>query len=282
MAETTPLIPDPPTGKTLIPDLPTGKTLGRMLRLLEPARKLINPKIYGAENLPAHGALLVGNHTLIGLLDAPLLCAELWDRGIHVRVLGNHAHFKLPRWRDLLSSVGVVPGTPAIAEELMRRGETLLVFPGGGREVAKRKNEKYQLLWENRMGFARLAVKHHYPIVPFATVGAEDALDVIVDTDNRFLKPVQQLFEKVSGSPDFFPIVRGIGPTPIPRPERQYYWFGETIDTATVEATDDRAIADIRDQTKTAIEQGIAFLLEEQRVDPQRSVVRRLFGPERR
>jgi hypothetical protein len=86
----------------------------------------------------------------------------------------------------------------------------------------------------------------------------------------------------VSGSPDFFPIVRGIGPTPIPRPERQYYWFGETIHTAPVETTDDRAIADIRDQTKTAIEQGIAFLLEEQRVDPQRSVVRRLFGPERR
>jgi 1-acyl-sn-glycerol-3-phosphate acyltransferase len=265
-----------------IPGPPTAETLGRMLRLLEPARRLINPKIYGAENLPQRGALLVGNHTLIGLLDAPLLCAELWERGIAVRVLGNHAHFKLPRWRDLLLSVGVVPGTPATADALMRRGETLLVFPGGGREVAKRKGEKYRLIWENRLGFARLAVRHGYPIVPFATVGAEDALDVLVDTDNRLLAPARRLFEKLSGSPDLFPIVRGIGPTPIPRPERQYYWFGDPIDTSAVAGTDDRAVEDIRDRTKTAIEQGIAFLLTEQQADPERSVIRRLLGPQRR
>ncbi|MCT7661348.1 lysophospholipid acyltransferase family protein [Mycobacterium deserti] len=265
-----------------VPDPPTAATLGRVLRLLEPARKLINPKVYGIENMPSRGSLLVGNHTLIGLLDAPLLCAELWERGIKVRILGNHAHFNLPRWRDLLLSVGVVPGTPATAEALMRQGETLLVFPGGGREVAKRKGEKYKLIWENRMGFARLAVKHHYPIVPFATVGAEDALDVLLDTDNPLLAPARRLFEKLSGSPDLFPIVRGIGPTPIPRPERQYYWFGEPIDTGAVAAADDRAVVHIRDRTKTSIEDGIEFLLTQQRTDPQRSVLKRLLGPERR
>lgn len=265
-----------------LPDPPTAATLGRILRLLEPARRLVNPKVYGADNLPKRGALLVGNHTLLGLLDAPLLCAELWERGVRVRVLGNHAHFKLARWRDLLTSVGVVPGTPETADALMSRGETVLVFPGGGREVAKRKGEKYQLIWENRMGFARLAVKHGYPIVPFATVGAEDSLDVVLDNDSPLLAPARRLFERVSGSPDLFPLVRGIGPTPIPRPERQYYWFGEPIDTTGFAGTDDRAVRQIRDQTKAAIEHGIEFLLEEQRTDPQRSVVKRLMGPERR
>ncbi|OBB61514.1 hypothetical protein A5757_06695 [Mycobacterium sp. 852013-51886_SCH5428379] len=265
-----------------VPGPPTEETLRRVLRVLEPARRLVNPKLYGIDNVPGRGALLVGNHTLIGLLDAPLLCAELWERDIRVRVLGNHAHFKLPRWRDLLLAVGVVPGTPAVAETLMRRGETLLVFPGGGREVAKRKGEKYQLFWENRMGFARLAVKHGYPIVPFATVGAEDALDVVVNSDSRFMEPARRLFEKVSGSPDLLPLVRGIGPTPIPRPERQYYWFGEPIDTSAPATTDDRAVGDLRDRTKSEIESGIAFLLEEQRTDAQRSVRQRLFGPERR
>lgn len=271
-----------PTSDVQVPGAPSDETLRRALRLLEPARRLINPKVYGIENLPGRGALLVGNHTVIGLLDAPLLCAELWERGIRVRVLGNHAHFKLPPWRALLQSVGVVPGTPDSADALMRRGETLLVFPGGGREVNKRKGEKYRLFWENRMGFARLAVEHGYPVVPFATVGAEDALDVVVDTDSRFLKPAQQLFQKLSGSPDFLPIVRGIGPTPIPRPERQYYWFGDPIDTADIAATDERAVTGLRDRTKAAIEHGIAFLLEEQRTDSQRSVLRRLTGPERR
>jgi 1-acyl-sn-glycerol-3-phosphate acyltransferase len=265
-----------------VPTPPRPETLRRLSLLLAPARRLLNPKVFGAEHLPDRGVLLVGNHTLLGLLDAPLLCAELWDRGIGVRVLGNHAHFRLPRWRDLLLAAGVVPGTPAVAEELMRRGETLLVFPGGGREVAKRKGEKYQLLWAERMGFARLAVAHGYPIVPFATVGAEDALDVVLDNDHPVLAPARRLFERLSGSPDLFPLVRGIGPTPIPRPERQYYWFGPAIETADIAPTDDRAVAALRDETRTAIEGGIAFLQEQQRTDPQRSVLRRLLGPERR
>jgi 1-acyl-sn-glycerol-3-phosphate acyltransferase len=265
-----------------VPDPPRPETLARLSRLLTPARRLIDPKVVGAENLPDRGALLVGNHTLIGLLDAPLLCAELWDRGIRVRILGNHAHFLLPRWRDLLEAAGVVPGTPAMAAELMRRGETVLVFPGGGREVAKRKGEKYRLLWAERMGFARLAVAHDYPIVPFATVGAEDALDIVLDTDHPALTPARRLFERLTGSPDLFPLVRGIGPTPIPRPERQYYWFGPAIPTADIDTTDDRGIARVRDATKAAIEHGIELMLDEQRRDPQRSVVRRLLRPERR
>ena len=132
------------------------------------------------------------------------------------------------------------------------------------------------------MGFARLAVKHGYPIVPFATVGAEDALEVLVDNDNPVLEPATRLFERLSGSPDLFPIVRGIGPTPMPRPERQYYWFGEPIDTSAVRTTDDRTVSDIRDQTKASIERGIDFLLDEQRFDPNRSVLKRLLGAERR
>lgn len=262
-----------------VPGPPSPQTLARITRTLAPVRRLIRPKVYGGDELPSRGVLLVGNHSLIGLLDAPLLCAELWDRGIPVRVLGNHAHFKLRGWRDLLSAAGVVPGDPAIADVLMDRGETILVFPGGGREVAKRKGEKYQLLWENRLGFARLAVRHGYPIVPFASVGAEDAFDIVVDTDNRFLIPARTLFERLSGSPDLFPIVRGIGPTPIPRPERQYYWFGGAIQTDGVAADDDRAITRIRDETRAAIEGGITFLLGERDRDPDRSVVRRLFKP---
>lgn len=113
----------------------------------------------------------------------------------------------------------------------MTGGENILVFPGGGREVAKRKGDNYQLIWKNRMGFVRLAIKHGYPIVPFASVGAEESLDILIDCDSTILAPMRLAFERVSGSPDLWPPVRGIGPTPIPRPERQYYWFGFPIPT---------------------------------------------------
>jgi 1-acyl-sn-glycerol-3-phosphate acyltransferase len=63
----------------------------------------------------------------------------------------------------------------------MRDRQTILVFPGGSREVNKRRGQQYQLLWRERIGFARLAIKHGYPIVPFAAVGADDMFDVIID-----------------------------------------------------------------------------------------------------
>jgi 1-acyl-sn-glycerol-3-phosphate acyltransferase len=267
-----------------VPSPPSPVHVARTLRLMEPLRKLINPKVYGIDNVPKRRAMLVGNHTLLGVLDLPLLCAELAERGRVVRMLGDHAHFKVPGWRGLLSSFGVVEGTRANTAALMRRGELILVFPGGGREVAKRKGERYKLVWKNRMGFARLAVQYGYPIVPFASVGSEEALDIVIDADNPLLAPMRLIVEKVLGSPDSPPIVRGVGLTPIPRPERQYYWFGEPIDTTTVAGrhTDERTVRRFREATKAAVEQGVAFLLEEQQNDPNRSVIKRLLGPERR
>ncbi|GJF08810.1 membrane protein [Mycolicibacterium cyprinidarum] len=267
-----------------VPDPPSDGDIARVLWAIEPLRKLINPKVWGIERVPQRGALLVGNHTVLGLLDAPLLCAELWDRGIMVRALGDHAHFKVPGWRDVATGIGVVDGTRAATAELMRRDEVIMVFPGGGREVAKRKDEKYKLIWKNRMGFARLAIEHGYPIVPFAAVGAEEAVDIVVDGESPLLAPVRALITNVLGSPDVPPVVRGIGLTPIPRPERQYYWFGEPIHTASVMKRhgEDRVVRDVREQTRAAIESGIEFLLEQRDADPHRSVVKRLLGPERR
>ena len=129
-----------------------------------------------------------------------------------------------------------------------------------------------------------MAIEHGYPIVPFAAVGAEEALDIVVDADNPLLAPTRRLVEKVLGSPDAMPLVRGIGLTPIPRPERQYYWFDSPIETAAVAGQhgDEATVRHIRETTKTAVEKGIAFLLDEQANDPNRSVLKRLLGPERR
>jgi len=267
-----------------VPGPPSDEEIGRALLLIEPIRKVINPKVYGIEKVPKRRALLVGNHTVMGMLDSPLMCAELWDRGIMVRSLGDHAHFKIPIWRDVLTACGVVDGTRAITSELMRRGEVILVYPGGGREVAKRKGEKYRLIWKERMGFARLAIEHGYTIVPFAAVGAEEAVDIVIDGDNPLLAPTRLFVEKVLGSSNAMPITRGIGITPFPRPERQYYWFGEPIHTNAVtgQQDDDAVVRTVREQTKNAVEAGMEFLLSARNNDPNRSVAQRLLGPERR
>ena len=64
----------------------------------------------------------------------------------------------------------MVLGSPEYCAALMEAGQHILVFPGGGREVMRRKGEAYQLIWKQRTGFARLAIEHGYDIIPFGSV----------------------------------------------------------------------------------------------------------------
>ncbi len=248
-----------------IPEPLGDREIGRVLALVSPLRKLIRPKFYGLENVPEQGALLVGNHTIYGVLDVPFLVAEIWRRrGVVVRSLGDHAHFRVPAHRDLLKACGVVRGTRANCGELMRRGELILVFPGGAREVSKRRGEKYKLIWSERLGFARMAIEHGYPIVPFAAVGAEESLDIVLDADSPVMAPIRALTQRLFGT-EPLPIVRGIGLTPIPRPERLYFWVGAPVSTEPYAGRheDDVACRRVRAEVAAAVEGGIEFLLAE-------------------
>ncbi len=261
-----------------IPGLPPERWIDRLASLVEPFSRVTQPKLYGVEHLPAHGSLLVGNHTIYGFLDLPFMMAELWKhRQLAVRGLGEHAHYAVPIWRELLTVGGMVRGTRENVRALMRERQTILVFPGGAREVNKRRGQQYQLLWRERIGFARLAIEQGYPVVPFAAVGAEEMLDIVVDQATPIYGQFARLYEKLIGFPTP-PIVRGVGLTPIPRPERLYFWFGDPIDTTRFGSRfdDTTAARALRDEVKQAILAGIQFLRDERDQDPSRDVLRRL------
>ena len=261
-----------------IPELPSEQAIDRLVSLLEPYRRITQPKFYGIGNIPDDGSLLVGNHTIYAFLDLPFMLAEVWKRRrIVVRSLGEHAHYAVPVWRDLLGACGMVRGTRDNVRALMRAHQTILVFPGGSREVYKRRGQQYQLLWRERMGFARLAIAHGYPIVPYAAAGAEDMLDVIADVDTPVYGQLARLSKKVTGLP-VPPVVRGVGLTPIPRPERLYFWFGEPIDTTRFAGQDvDTAARAVRDEVKQSVMAGIQFLRDERDHDPDRGLAKRLL-----
>lgn len=259
-----------------VPDAPSAKSFAPVVKALAPLRRVIKPKVYGIEHVPKRGALLVGNHTLYGVFDLLLWTAELIERGIMVRGLGEHVLFRVPGSGELLKAFGIVPGTRANMRELMRRRDLILVFPGGAREVAKRKGERYQLIWKNRLGFAKMAIEGRYPIVPFASLGIEDALDIVLDNDNPLMAPVRKLCEKLLNV-EPLPIVRGIGLTPVPRPERLYFWFGEPISTLEYKGVADKDNAqELRARTSASIEGGLDFLFDEREKDPERSLLKRL------
>jgi 1-acyl-sn-glycerol-3-phosphate acyltransferase len=259
---------------------PPGWVMDAMVRALEPARLLASPVLVGLENIPAEGPVLfVGNHTLFGVLDAPILIAELWrQRRIALRPLGDDLHFRVPVWRWMSRSIGAVPASPAACARLIEAGERILVFPGGAREVSKRKGEKYKLVWGERLGFARLAIQHACPVVPFACVGVEDAFDILVDADEILASRVGPFLRRLGVRRDLvWPIVKGLGPTPLPRLERQYFGFGAAIETSAYgQRADPERAAELRDRVKAAIEAEIEALLALRERDPDRSFRARL------
>lgn len=254
---------------------PSARTMRQALALLRPLRRLASPVFHGLDGVPASRPLLfVGNHTIYGVLDVPFLFAELYEqKGIFLRSLGDHAHFKVPGWRDFLTRFGTVDGTRANCARLMQEGECILVFPGGGREVAKRKGERYQLIWKNRLGFARLAIAHGCTIVPFSAVGVDDAFDILVDGDDVLATPLGRVLRRLG--------VREEALMPIPlgfRPERLYFRFGRPISTRRFrgQADDEARCRELRDQVQAAVADGIRFLLAERERDPDRALGARL------
>ncbi|HUJ34858.1 MAG TPA: lysophospholipid acyltransferase family protein [Solirubrobacteraceae bacterium] len=251
--------------------------MNRVASVLAPLERIIEPKVYGVERIPERGALFVGNHTLFGLVDVPFMTAQLWRRrGIRLRGLGDHAHYRVPVWRNLLEHSGMVRGTRENARALMRDGQHVLVFPGGTNEVFHGRGQEYRLLWKERVGFARLAIEFGYPIVPFAGVGVEEMFDIVADERTPGLAQLNPIVRRLVGLP-LPPIAHGIGPTLIPRPERLYFWFGDPIDTVRFDgrADDDDAARRLRDEVRGAVRSGIEFLLAERAAAPRRGVIRR-------
>lgn len=262
-----------------VPNRPSPAQMDRLSGLVGPVAHVTQPRFMGLENIPSGRTLFVGNHTIYGLIDVPFLICGLWrEKGIVLRGLGDHGHYAVPLWRDLLEVSGMVRGTRDNVRALMRDGEDILVFPGGSGEVFKTKDEKYKLKWRERLGFAKLALEFEYRIVPFAAVGVEEMFDVVADKHTPGLEQVSDALNRLVGL-SIPPIPRGIGPTPIPRPERLYFWFGEPIETRRFADAERSASARrLRDEVRAEVERGIDILLDVRRHDPHRAVVPRLLG----
>ena len=216
-------------------------SLATMDRLLALPRRYFAPRLFGAEHVSLQRpALFVGNHGLYGLIDSPLFLLELYrETGVFPRALGDRLHFRVPGWGALVKRWGAGEGNPDNCTALMQSGQPVLVFPGGAREVAMRKDEVHKLVWKNRTGFARLAIEHGYDIIPFASAGCDQAYRVLVDGSDfqqsrlgRTLLKSPRVDKLLRGGDMFMPLSRGVGPTLVPRPEPLWFQLGAPISTA--------------------------------------------------
>lgn len=176
-------------------------------RLSALSKVYFTPTFIGAEQLDAsQPAMYVGNHSMYGVLDSPMLIDYLYnEHQVAVVSIADHSHFYLPLWRSVVKKFGAVDGVPAYVREAMQQGYSILVFPGGGREVLKREGEQYQLIWKQRYGFLKLAQEFGYDIVPFAALGGDEVFDIGFNAN----KVVQhQYFQKLLQVPQLNRLLR--------------------------------------------------------------------------
>jgi 1-acyl-sn-glycerol-3-phosphate acyltransferase len=256
------------------------QTLRRVLDVVSdrfrPVVDIYRPYVDGVEQLPADGRfLVVGNHTQLGSEIFLISDTVRREIGTRVRPLAERGFGRmrgLPR--DLIAAYGAVVGAPETARELMRNDQTILVFPGGGREIAKFKGEEYRLRWQGRAGFARLSVENGYPIVPAGLVGGDDVYRSLTTRDGAYGRFSEALSRRLNGRPDMaMPLIRGIGPTLIPRPQRMYLRFGSPIDTSRPLGVTEQDWVDIvKGQTQRALEQILGDLIRLRDTDPYRGL----------
>ena len=70
------------------------------------------------------------------------------------------------------------------------------------REVNKKQEEEYSILWKDSPNFVQLAAKFDTIIIPFAAVGADDAYDILMEVDDIMKSPLlaplaRELFKRV-------------------------------------------------------------------------------------
>jgi 1-acyl-sn-glycerol-3-phosphate acyltransferase len=226
-------------------------------------RRLFDYEFLGLENLNRDKpSLLVGNHSIYAY-DVAIMLVELKvQKDIDIRALGDRIHSKIPYWRDLLETYGVVPATPENCTQLMQTKQHILVFPGGAREALKRRGEEHHLFWKKRTGFARMAVANKYPITPFFVYGADLGYDIVWDYSrmkkNRFLSPLfkkkSKLNELLRDGELFPPLALGRYNTLLPKKIPIIFKFGKPISTRKYKgSTDPDTLWEVRERVENAV-----------------------------
>jgi 1-acyl-sn-glycerol-3-phosphate acyltransferase len=89
--------------------------------------------------------------------------------------------FRIPVIGDALARCGAVHARPANAVSLLGRGHKVLVYPGGDLDAFRPASKRTEIVFGERRGFIRVALRARVPIVPIVSVGAHDGFHVLSD-----------------------------------------------------------------------------------------------------
>jgi 1-acyl-sn-glycerol-3-phosphate acyltransferase len=139
-------------------------------------RDYFKTRVFGAEKVENKPYIIVANHTGQLPFDGMIVtCAFLLDV-LPPRVLRTMMErfvTTIPFFSSFVTQNGGVLGDRTNCSELLKRGESVLVFPEGVRGISKNTNKYYDIQTFTK-GFYRLALKNNVEILPIGVVGAEE------------------------------------------------------------------------------------------------------------
>lgn len=149
---------------------------------------LFSPEVRGVGNIPTSGgALLVGNHSLLWPVEGWVATRAIFEqRGFGAPTVGlaYDLLFQVPGLRGLLRRAGIVPARPETAETALRRGELVMVYPGGDFDACRSWRERDRIELAGHKGFVRLALRTGVPVLPMVTHGGQHAFVIIARGDH--------------------------------------------------------------------------------------------------
>lgn len=145
-------------------------------------------EVTGMEHLPKEGAaLIVYYHGAIPIDMYYFVARVCLERDRLIHTVADRFLFKCPGWGIISEAMKVCPGTVQTCSNTLREGNLLAISPGGVYE-AQFGNNNYELLWKNRVGFAKVAIDAKAPIIPMFTENLREGFRSVNFMQRLFIK----------------------------------------------------------------------------------------------
>jgi 1-acyl-sn-glycerol-3-phosphate acyltransferase len=135
-------------------------------------------EVRGLESFPPGGALVVSNHSG-GLfpMDVPVFATGFYQKFGYDRPVYTLSHdviFTGPT-ADFFIKTGFIRANHDNADEALRSGGVVVVFPGGDYDVYRPTLSENKVDFDGRTGYVRAALNAGVPIVPTVAIGGQES-----------------------------------------------------------------------------------------------------------
>jgi 1-acyl-sn-glycerol-3-phosphate acyltransferase len=243
----------------------------RAMSLLRPLVKVWHrAEVRGLDDFPAGGALVVANHSG-GMLamDVPVFATDFYATfgyGRPVYTLSHDILFASPAG-DLIRRIGFIPADRGNADEALRAGGVVMVFPGGDFDAMRPTGSANKIDFNGRTGYVRAALHAGVPIVPTVSIGGHEN-QLYLSRGEWLAKAVR--FDKLTRS-RVLPITFGVPfgfsvmvPLNVPLPSKIVMRVLPPIDLV-AEFGDDPDIDEVDAHVRDVMQQGLDELAAQRR-----------------